>query len=306
MKKHYLILFYLLLLPGLPALAQKVWFSDTTNQWRTSITIAPEGPPGTTIISHYRFKDTVVVLAGYQYHWLEYENGVWVRDDTQAHKVYIRPLPGPGPTRLVATDTHAFVYLDYNLRAGDTLAMPYVVSPATAGDSLSYHVVQSVDSVLMNGLYHKTFQMSAYFPNDSRPARYQVIEGIGNDTGPIFIPDGLGEWDTRLVCFKNQDTIPLSAYSACSDASSVRKLENHRARFDIMPNPATSWLHIVYKGYGGARMNAALLSLTGTSLGEINFSKDGLIDLAGLAPGLYLLQVREDGALLFAEKIMVQ
>ncbi|WP_157976835.1 T9SS type A sorting domain-containing protein [Taibaiella helva] len=303
MKTLSIPLLYLLLLQY-TAQAQKIYFSDTTNKWRTSFTAAPDGPPGTTIVHDYRFEDTSAVLDGHTYQLLDYENGVWVRDDTQARKVYIKPLTGLQPTRLLPSDTAPFLYLDYNMGEGDTLAMPYV---AMAGDSLSYHVVQAVDSVLINGVYHRTLQMNAYFPHYPWPTRYLVTEGIGTDTGPIFIPDGLGEWATRLVCFRNQGAVPFSAYSACSDPPmSFHGLRRGHDGFDIMPNPASGQVHIRYKGYNGPQMDGILLSPTGTRLREIAFSQTGSINLDGLAPGLYLIQVRESGLLLFNRKIIVR
>lgn len=206
-KALYCLLF---LLAGMQSHGQRIYFSDTTNQWRAGRTTWPDGQP-VDERHEYKSSSTSVESNGNIYTLIEEGQGMTrflVRDDTASQKVYVKVLSTVG--YLIATDTNEFVYMDYNMAVGDTLIMPLVYASQLSTDSLSFHVLQSIDSISLSGIWYKKLHYNTYrgISNPTFPTQYDIIEGIGPISGPAIETDNFNEYGpNRLRCFKNQGVL---------------------------------------------------------------------------------------------------
>ena len=146
--------------------AQNIYFSDTTNKWRVinNSCGGDDHMPGVNI--YYYSGDTN--FNNHYYSKLSYYNHViFVRDDT-ANSIVIAFAPG-WPTY----DTVERLLYDYNLIPGDTFS-----------NQFASHVVSNIDSVSINGIFHRIWDLNSL---TSGPfVGYRFIEGVGCINGPIY------------------------------------------------------------------------------------------------------------------------
>ncbi len=185
--KQLLLLFTVL--ASLSANAQKIRFTDTTNQW-TLLSLTADLTSGTIDV---RFgKDTM--LAGYSYRTL---NSIAIREDTADHRLYFRGIYFPA-------DTAEHVLFDYNLQVNDTFTL-------AVGNRYSKHIVHSIDSVQIGNNHYKTWDMRATRsnpPSGYGAKDYIFIEGLGTNYGPAFSTyPFIFEGCEQLRCFSNQGVV---------------------------------------------------------------------------------------------------
>ncbi len=105
-------------------------------------------------------------------------------------------------------------------------------------------------------------------------------------------PDG-EDWVTILhLTPGNSNRLPASV-----------ELPGQGKRFRVYPNPASSYLNIEFQA--DQPSTGELRNLSGQSLGQFSLDPDGItrIDVSGLLPGIYFLQIR--GSSIHAAKIVI-
>ncbi len=159
-------------------------------------------------------------------------NGAF-REDTLAKKIYYLE---PGKI----TDTLLY---DFNLAIGDTL--PETFNNHT--DSLYpwTNVVTSIDSVLVNGIYHKRFVISNIDGLSMYTNHVSLIEGIGSTYGLLYKLYDLFESRGELLCFSVRDSLvypwggfPCAAYNVGINESEMV------VNIILMPNPSNGKFQI--------------------------------------------------------------
>jgi hypothetical protein len=211
-----------------------------------------------------------------------------VREDTVAGKVFVRYIPGAYGG---SNDTVEQVLYDYNLRIGDTTFHSV--------DGVTYfHVVSSLDSILIQGVYHKIWRLEGYtFP-------YTVIEGIGCTTYPTF-PIVLHQFERSdmLTCYANKYGQPLiSPAVSMFDNSTSCKLDISPVRSDkrdakVIPNPVGRGSKIVMP-YCVQSGFFDIVDDMGKHIAAqaINDQSEILIDDKVILPGIYFYRVIDNGS----------
>lgn len=167
-----------------------------------------------TLIGSYLYKSVIPRGSG--------GLGGFIRQDISMKKVYVR----------VSDSTEKLLY-DFTLNKGDTL-QPNNINVW----SLDTIVVNSVDSVLINGQYRKRWVLSPPIFNDTT----MLIEGIGSNRGLFesIIKSGFEEW-AELVCFEQNgkkifpDTLGDTCQLLMGIPMAKRQEENNGVK--IYPNP---------------------------------------------------------------------
>lgn len=306
-KIYFLVCGCLTLVLSLRTSAQRIYFSDTTNEWLMGQ--AGEMVDGfSTATWHEMYaSDSLIEDNGYYYTEIkQWERTLMrVRDDTMAGLVYARLLDNNSPYRV--TDTNEFVYLNYNLQIGDTLVMPLVFS-WNHTDSVSIHVVKGMDSFTINNNWYKEFEFDAYkgMGNEEQPSRYKVYEGIGPKSGPIILPFPLGEYGPpNLFCFRNRGVIPEMFGLNCFAPVPIKEPEKKVKHFHCYPNPAFDKLTI-REGTSAKNCYVKISDLRGNLLLETKFKHETVLDVERFAAGIYILQFIADANVLQFDKLVIQ
>jgi Secretion system C-terminal sorting domain len=161
-----------------------------------------------------------------------------LREDSITKKIYFLE---PGTS-------HDTLLYDFSLSVGDTLPITY------KNDDIGPYptnVISSIDSALVNGSYHKRFNISeAYLGTD--PNYVSIIEGVGSTFGlfphliPIFEEGGI------LECFSLKDSLayPWGGAGSCVPLvviAGVNEIKESENRVALFPNPATDRVKIISK-----------------------------------------------------------
>lgn len=203
--KPALLIAFLGFFAALPAEAQKIRFTDTSNKWKL-LDVGNDGPLifGNPLSPDARFqKDTVI--AGVSYHLLssisQFDGGYAVREDTAAGRLYFRFMQARvGP---YITDTGERVFFDYSMRMYDTLRIRY---DATHGIA---HYVSAFDSLYVGAHVYKKWKMTP-LPGNTQSSEYTFVEGIGCLGGPGWpVFNLVFEHRGQLRCFTNKGTQPV-------------------------------------------------------------------------------------------------
>ena len=223
--------------------AQKIRFTDTSNKWYVNWSY---WSGSSTSIDSYG-KDTIV--NGMLYRTL---SNLIVREDTTTGKVYYKVVSGVFPI-----DTNENVLYDYNLKTGDTLPnSPY---------NLSYKLkfVAKVDSVLVDSVYYKTWQIGGISNpplNITDSLIYTYIEGVGCTQSPEFpvsTPISTGAF-LYVSCFYNSNHKPKiqpaiyggkGTYYWDNTGKCTLSVVNNNYRnktIYISPNPANQYSKITF------------------------------------------------------------
>ncbi|MBS1773270.1 MAG: T9SS type A sorting domain-containing protein [Bacteroidetes bacterium] len=223
MNKPLLIFFYCLLFIVHSSYAQKIRFTDTSNRWRVCYDSWGNGSHPMYGDSYF-IGDTIIKGKSYK---IKFFNEFY-REDTVLRKVYMY------------RDSIEYVYLDYNLKIGDTIQ---VYDKYISQTYMAY--VNMVDSVQIDSVWHTMWlfnQNIVLYANN-----YVVIEGIGEFKHTYFEN---GWW---LTCFKNKGSIieikyfPQNLYlNATTCALSVNTTPKLNKSISIIPNPANESSRIVF------------------------------------------------------------
>lgn len=284
-----LCLLFLILLSVLGADGQKIRFTAINNNWLVNqYTINP-------IISTmgWGYVDTVFVDT-LKYYKL---NHVLVREDTVSNRIYTREQ-----VSTPYVDTFEQVLYDFNLKVGDTIELWKQKSDTNR------HFVAKVDSVVINGVYHKLWQYDPLPNNPVGQYSYIVIEGIGSMGGPLYPLNPVGfEQHYRLVCFtKNgslvtvpdNDSIPcpyggdyLSLNTCLLDIED--KVSAKQSAVVISPHPANS-SSVITLPYTLQSGELTIYNTMGQTVRQVSFSNAAKVSI-GQSPnaGMYYYKVSD-------------
>jgi hypothetical protein len=283
MKKAILIL--LLALATLSSFGQKIRFTDSTNVW----TWYQFGCGGDDHVWKYVSRyggDSTVNSTTYKKLY-NYNIGLYptlVREDTITKKVIF-----------LHTDSTEKILYDYNLQMGDTFA-----SIRTA------HIVDSVDSVEINGIPYKYWHLHDTALSGLSPfADYFFIEGVGCTNEPLYpINPYFFEDCFVLTCFTNKGTLPLLTHKVPphfdNDTSCTLTFGldiNNPARnkkVNLYPNPIDNSCKIVF--LYNLSGNILLLNSIGQIIVNLPFTNENelLIGDKITVSGLYYYRVTDE------------
>lgn len=184
---------------------------------------------------------------------------------------------------------------DFSLQVGDTIHSSALAIFRNAGvDTIR---VDNIDSILINGVYHKRFNSTPTMVPGNFPQVYHYIEGIGSTEG--FISNNMVfEGEEYLICVGkifNQSLFPDSTYN-CIFATSLNDIqtENH---LRIYPNPASDFLRIHSTV---SMMKIEFIDMFGHVVyNKSTKSKDAMVSIEQLLNGIYSARIlQSDGQVL--------
>jgi len=306
MKKQYFILGIIIafLLSFRFSFAQKIHLSDTSNHWTTLFYYSQGASINMPVYKYYNFTDANLQINGHVYNQLHSANAgndlnCLIRDE--GDKVYLKPTNSSMSFYRFTDTANEFVYFDYSLHVGDTLTMPMVeiFSPQTQ----SKHVVKTIDSILINNIWHKVFSMEIV---QGINGSYVFTEGLGTVQGPMIVRYAV-EYQAQLVCFKNNGVIPLAIYNQCdtNSTTSINPVSDARA-FQVYPNPAIDVVTLNYLGSEKAPFTVTITDMLGNINQTKSFQTSQKLYLNGLNAGIYIIQVKKENEVVWRDKIVVR
>jgi len=182
---------------------------------------------------------------------------------------------------------------NFGLQVGDS--MRYVSSFYD-----TYLPVVAMDSILIQGAYHKVFRFGQHPLSLEELLSDTWIEGIGSIHGPLAprMPSSLGfnfgmPDSTRTTCFLQNDLLLWNhpSYAACAVnvLLSVSSL-NAGPSLRIHPNPGSSFQ---LAGLHGGSAQLRVLDMQGRLVRDgIVISERTSVDVEDLPPGTYIVAVR--------------
>lgn len=293
---------------SVPAQAQKIDFTDSTNVWHV---LSYNESTGSKVRFNYATEkyfngsDTLInnlsyrkILKDYGPFQQPYTLG-YTRYDSAANKVYAWNK----------NTLQDMVLYDYGLKPGDTFysAMHYAIKDV-------YYTVKTVDSTLVNGEQYKRFILeitdTAFIDIMGTYCIYS--EGVGNLTGAPLDPligdiklSRVSELSRDMICFHNA-TNPISPSSRCADTI----LSVDDTRFDlkanIYPQPASNWVYIDLPEYKTGKIS--IYSINGQALITEDFIQKKQIKIATsrLNAGMYYLKLSTKDSKIYTSKLIVQ
>ncbi len=188
------------------------------------------------------------------------------RNDIAAKKVYYLDVTGG-----LNKDT---LWYDFNLNIGDTLKNTYAFENLNTSSTIPRSIVNGIDSVLICGTYYKRYNF-----NCNSGFETQLIEGVG--FLDKFTKTGYLDCPFEPLYIYHTD------FSTCDLANIHEKINNIDVR--LYPNPTHIFLKIssssIHFSYSIVNAYGVLL-LKGVYDDEINIS--------GLSPGLYTIQIEDE------------
>ncbi len=325
----------LLLVIALSSSAQKIRFIDTRNEWKT-LAFVSDGPPYKVEFAY----DADTIAYGHVYKLIHrnafyfYCTTVWssgtcpggsgggselylIREDTLNNKVYYRDIS------IASTDTLEHVLYNYNLTVGDSINFTFMGSTLT-------DTVASIDSTIINGVYHKIFNMINKQYGFMRS--YTVVEGIGCTNNPLF-PALFGvcfEYGESLYCFSQSGIRPvihapinscatftticchitLTSFDNTTSCATALSSENTISKNVITatPNPVNGFLNITSDQPFDNNSILSINDLTGTSIYHTQLTEQQhsiTINTNGWHTGVYLLTIQNNTGILKKEKLNI-
>jgi hypothetical protein len=311
------ILLFLSLSAAVSTSAQKIWFSDTANSWKTVGAsamgcewqrIATYGAD--TIISglHYRkINYSLTIVTSSSGCTADLGKNFYIREDSNNNLVFYRTL---------APSSQEELLYNYNLNLGDTIQ--YKIS---AGVTVADSVV-GIDTVLINGMARRVFD----FQNkEGRGLRaYTVIEGVGCTNNPVFpaFMAACSEYNENLTCFSQNG---LAAdffmrqnycytlggnYTINCDATTVGIASNNTYVTPIakvFPNPASSAINIATENELYNNGSVLVYDLSGRKIfnAPISTSEKVLsINTSSWHNGLYLVLLQDNKGVALKKEIV--
>lgn len=285
--------------------AQKIYFTDTTNEWYVKQkTHAPSSQWQNFI---FNYKKGSVIINGKTY----WDVGLaHIREDTLNEKIYV-----VHKAISVNIDTSEQVLYDYNLKIGDTIRKTYRI-----GDT-SKHYVLSIDSILIQGVYHKIWDIQGAPGGNSSGYSYKVIEGIGSTSGPLYPLNPTGfEHYYDLYCFHNDGniiTVPNNAtiwlprngdfLSPGTCLTSVNDFAANNNTIYISPHPANSnsIIKLPFTIYEG---ELAIYNSVGQLIWRDGFTGVTEMSLANMIniPGTYIYRITDKSGQVYRGRFIYQ
>jgi len=320
--------------------AQKVHITDSANHWRTT---GQGGMDPTCFFCREYHWGNDTVIQGNHYRPLGGNSwslgsigmgicggggadGYWIREDTLAGMVYYRLLGG--------WDTLEHVLYNYNLQPGDSMVY-YFNAGTPYVDTMTDKVVR-VDSILINGSFHRTWLMQA---TAVWGRSYQVTEGIGtsgNPVWPAFLKQCF-EYEEKLLEFRIDTAKPSFSidYYFCdtflrdsylngrecvyvgsgggggggggSHGIAVHDVNRAADNILVAPNPARDRLIITNKG---PRSSVSMVMYNVAGECVLRTKADNLqlsvLDVANMPDGVYILLITTADGYAKRERVLLQ
>ena len=279
---------------SLTSFAQRIHFSDSTNQW-TCYTHSCPSDPGLTPGEFNDYYSGDTLIGGLTYRRLTggASGPVFVREDTIAKKVYIRGVDNPGDN----------VLYDYTLTVGDSFYVD------TSSPALTAYYVASKDSVQISTLWYKTWHFIFAHGSGIPGASYTVIEGIGCDAHPLYplAMPGNPEVCVNLTCFHNNGTTPLvspevdgyfdNVSSCILTYTAIKNIAANKVTACIFPNPLDQTSKIAFS-YNIASGSLAVSNDIGQTIINTTFQnkEEILIGDKISMPGIYFYRATDNGS----------
>lgn len=173
------------------------------------------------------------------------------------------------------------------------------------GPGLKYQI-NSIDSVLFNGNYHKKYNCATTFSSNYSPAYAYVIEGIGSSVGVFESGYNIfGQFSTPLLCFTNANSTkylfgagrtqrwPTAIRDTSTCMWIVTGLQKHNKDSSVLnffPNPTSGNIHLKFEDGFSEKVKISITNSLGqTVLMSENIDLNNDIDLSVLKSGLYYL-----------------
>lgn len=210
-----------------------------------------------------------------------------VRQDIALKKVFFVPP---------SSSTEELFY-DFNLQVGDTVVGYFGTTFSTMPE-----IVQSIDSVLVGGNYHKRWQINPLY-------QVEFIEGVGSTYG-LFVPlpgGNITEQPQRtIVCFSQNDTTryPFNV-SVCNAILPVGSVENTENEVLIYPNPCSDFLTIQFANESNNRYLQIVDIMGKVVVQQSLVGLNNFVDLRDQKSGFYFVKTI-DHSTEFVKKILIQ
>ena len=245
---------------------------------------------GDTIIDSFQYNkiyvlhDSVLTINGSTYFGAIRENG---------KKVYYRYM----------SCTHDVLLYDFTKQINDTIFSVYSDFEITwCLDSTPFFlVINSIDSILINGSYRKVF----HFENDT----LNWIEGIGSTKGLLEpIPPGvMGNYDWNLVCFFQNDELLYhnQIFGSCfkSNSGIGENFEKRDIEINIFPNPSNGSLTVDFANMKNLK-EILLQDLLGKIVFRQTINNQRQIKIDNLPSGAYILTIIDNDYIKINKKII--
>lgn len=279
--------------------AQKIHFSDTSNKWMTYFYHSQGASNGQQVYYKYSYSDSVVVENGHTYSVLNKGTNGLMLVREEGNKVYIKPLVGDF-CGLIVTDPNEFLYFDYDLQIGDTLKMPLITTMTP--NAYSIHRVESMDSTIINGTWHKMLHMKVV---SGFTGEYIVTEGLGASQGPLVAGYSLN-YAGPLICFQNNGTTPLPNLNNCTKLNAVDEPDVIAGFFQIIPNPASGNILIHYTGQSRIGFQLDIVDVLGRNIKHTQFAQEIKIDVSDFSSGMFFFSISDENGLKNTKKIIIK
>ncbi len=214
---------------------QKIRFTDTLNRW-TYIHASDPAPPYAPFFNQFwKYKgDTVVNAVVYR----KLSCTGWappglslIREDIPNGKVYGKYV--------VYNDTNERLLFDYNLGLGDTMVTKVL-------NHRFFAVITSVDSVLMNNIWHKVQHFGNVSDSLQHYYGFNVTEGIGCDYDMLYSAYPHIDEPTSVLCsFTRNSFYYYGTLAGCS--LTVGDEREPAQKIFVCPNPLVSYSAIRFK-----------------------------------------------------------
>lgn len=277
----------LILVLSSSAHAQKIHFTDTTNNWEVLDVFTGDPTPEFYYYSYYYINDSIIGTNAYKV----FNSGALVREDTIAGKIFI----------IDPTSDSEKVMMNYNLNIGDTFKY-----------NAFEHVVTGIDSTTIDSISYRVWHFQPVDGIAENP--YDVIEGIGCAGGPTFMLNpAYFEGGPFVYCFSTKGTNPplIPGVDYLDNSTSCYKFTHlyvgniqTRSACKIFPNPANDQLTI--QTNNSRPYTITLNNIMGQTIKTFQSNKlQETIDVSRLPAGLYYLSVIDEYGNRVNDKVVI-
>jgi len=189
-----------------------------------------------------------------------------------------------------------FLY-DFNLGVNDTISNPYAYCFHGIYDNYT-EVITSIDSVLIDNVYHKAYNITSTNWMGVVVDYVQLIEGIGSTFG--LFADNSPNWSEKydfLNCVYVNNQVVYYQTQPCSLLTSVGDFQIQSNHVEIHPNPVREILWLKKKSDAPLKLSYCIFNTLNKimSEGEINlFDDEAKINVGFLPDGVYYFKIRFD------------
>lgn len=187
---------------------------------------------------------------------------------------------------------------DFNLVLGQTL-------PLTANTFYSYHYISAIDSIFVNGNFHKRYWLTDTI--SPFPVNGQLIEGVGSSFGLFGSIDNQFEHVNYLKCFYSTDTLLVNPTCNPVPLVGINSIEVENG-FNIFPNPNPGNFAIHFNGIvPQENLQWKFADCTGRTIADGEFSSNSnyTLDFSFLPEGLYFLFIQTKENTIQPMKVMI-